>query len=86
MVCKTSVGACGIPGYDFIGVYREILKDGKGEGEVKLEEYLTKARRAQGEEKVKELSERDWEDVVGPWGVEVSRRGVGGLSGPGVLE
>jgi hypothetical protein len=77
VVCKTSAGACGIPGYAFMGVYREILKVGKAEGEVGLEVYLAKARIAQGEEEVKELGGRDWEDVVGRWGVEVWRRRVG---------
>jgi hypothetical protein len=75
VVFKPSAGACGVPGYAFMGVYKSIVKLGKGE--VALEEYLAAARIAQGEEEAKSLGERDWEDVVGRWGVEVSRRRVG---------
>jgi hypothetical protein len=71
VVFKPSAGACGVPGYAFMGVYKSIVKLGKGE--VALEEYLGAARIAQGEEEAGILSERDWEDVVGRWGVEISR-------------
>jgi hypothetical protein len=84
VVFKPSAGACGVPGYAFMGVYKSIVKLGKGE--VALEEYLAAARIAQGEEEASMLGEKDWEDVVGRWGVEVSRRRVGGLSKEGVLE
>jgi hypothetical protein len=32
VVCKTSAGACGVPGYAFIGVYKEVLKVRRGRG------------------------------------------------------
>jgi hypothetical protein len=46
VVCRTSAGACGVPGYAFMGVYKEILKVRRGEGEVGLEVYLAKAKGA----------------------------------------
>jgi hypothetical protein len=48
------------------------VKLGK-KGGVALEEYLAAERIVQGEEEAKSLGGRDWEDVVGRWGFEISR-------------
>jgi hypothetical protein len=80
VVFKPSAGACGVPGYAFMGVYKSLMKVGK-RGKATLEQYLAAARLAQGEEEANTLDKRDWEDVVGRWGVEVARRRVDGLSG-----
>lgn len=80
VVFKPSAGACGVPGYAFMGVYKSLQKLGKG-GKATLEQYLAASRMAQGEEEAIALGKRDWENVVGRWGVELARQRVGGLSG-----
>jgi hypothetical protein len=82
VVFKPSAGACGVPGYAFMGVYKSLMQVGKG-AKATLEQYLAAARLAQGEGEANTLDKRDWEDVVGRWGVEVARRRVDGLSGVG---
>jgi hypothetical protein len=47
-VFKPSAGACGVPGYAFMGVYKSLMKLRKG-GKATLEQYLAAARIAQGE-------------------------------------
>lgn len=73
VVFKPSAGACGVPGYAFMGVYKSLMKIGQG-GKATLEQYLAAARIAQGEEEASTLGRRDWEDIVGRWGVEVATR------------
>lgn len=79
VVFKPSAGAAGVPGYAFMGVYKSIMKLGKGEKPT-LEQYLIAARIAQGQEDSSTLPKKDWEDVVGRWGVEVATRRAGGLN------
>ncbi|RDL38700.1 uncharacterized protein BP5553_03040 [Venustampulla echinocandica] len=81
VVFKPSAGACGVPGYAFMGVYKSLMKLRKGD-EITLDEYLAASRIAQGEEEVAALGSKDWEDIVGRWGVEVATGRASGLSGP----
>ncbi|KAG9238186.1 hypothetical protein BJ875DRAFT_480641 [Amylocarpus encephaloides] len=78
VVFKPSAGACGVPGYAFMGVYKSLMKLKKG-GKATLEQYLAASRIAQGELEVNTLERSDWEDVVGRWGIEVAKRKAGGL-------
>jgi hypothetical protein len=59
----TNIGACGVPGYAFMGIYKEFQKIGKtSEGD-----YLVAARLAQGEAEYGSLSGKDVRTVVESW-------------------
>jgi hypothetical protein len=79
VVFKPSAGACGVPGYAFMGVYKSLMKVGTG-GKATLEQYLAEARLAQGEEEANSLERGEWELVIGRWGVENARRYADGIN------
>ena len=57
------LGACGVAGYSFMGVYKEILKVGRAS----IEEQIAMARLAQGEIDVQSLSKSEKAAIVSSW-------------------
>jgi hypothetical protein len=79
VVFKPSAGACGVPGYAFMGVYKSISNIGKGKGKATVEQFLEAARFAQGEEESRVLEGRDVQDIVAGWQVVEAQRGLADL-------
>ncbi|KAI1372636.1 hypothetical protein F4677DRAFT_462800 [Hypoxylon crocopeplum] len=70
LVCKPAAGACGVPGYAFMGVYRQIQNAWKASAD----EDILEGRIKQGEHECMMLTESEKEDIVRRLGEYCSTR------------
>lgn len=62
MLKGVAIGACGVPGHTFMGVYKSLQK--LRAGKTNLTDYIMTARIEQGELEALKLSERERKDIV----------------------
>jgi len=63
VVCKPAAGACGVPGYAFMGIYKEIQRQNGTENP----DSRVALRLAQGDEAWKAATEKECRDIVIKW-------------------
>ncbi|KAI1409019.1 hypothetical protein F5Y13DRAFT_182267 [Hypoxylon sp. FL1857] len=63
LVCKPAAGACGVPGYAFLGIYKQIQQARNAS----MDDHILACRMLQGEEESALLSEFEKADIVRRW-------------------